>query len=73
MLTGQTLVESAVQRVRIYRLLRREYGDLKNSIAETCDNDIGRYCDRKDAYVKRIEAVALKEMARNKPHPGEGK
>jgi len=53
--------------------LRREYGDLKNSIAETCDNDIGRYCDRKDAYVKRIEAVALKEMARNKPHPGEGK
>ena len=47
--------------------IAQEYGELKKSIAETCDKDISRYCDRKDAYVKRIEAVALKEMTRSKP------
>jgi GrpB-like predicted nucleotidyltransferase (UPF0157 family) len=37
-----------------------EYGQLKMSIAKTCSNDINRYCDGKDEYVKAIEASALK-------------
>jgi len=45
----------------------REYGDLKKSVAKTCLNDLGRYCDGKDAYVKRIEAVAIEEIRPNKP------
>lgn len=43
--------------------IAREYGELKRSLAETCDNDLGHYCDGKDAYVKRIEAIAVKETA----------
>jgi GrpB-like predicted nucleotidyltransferase (UPF0157 family) len=45
----------------------KEYGELKKRVAETCDNDIGRYCDGKDAYVKRVEALAVKEMAPTHP------
>jgi GrpB-like predicted nucleotidyltransferase (UPF0157 family) len=52
--------------------IAREYGELKRRVAETCDNDIDRYCDGKDAYVKRIEAIAVKEMASNKPDAGHG-
>jgi GrpB-like predicted nucleotidyltransferase (UPF0157 family) len=44
----------------------REYGDLKRRVARTCDNDVERYCDGKDAYVKRVEAMAVKEHASNK-------
>lgn len=42
----------------------KEYGELKKTVAETCENDLGRYCDGKDAYVKRIETIAVREMAR---------
>jgi GrpB-like predicted nucleotidyltransferase (UPF0157 family) len=42
-----------------------EYAMLKKDIAATCNNDIDRYCDGKDAYVKRIEATAIREMAPN--------
>ena len=39
-----------------------EYAELKMRIAATCNNDIYRYCDGKDEYVKRIEARAVDEM-----------
>ena len=58
--------------VEMVQQIAQEYGELKKSIAETCDNDIGQYCDRKDAYVKRIEAVALKQMTRNEPQADDG-
>jgi GrpB-like predicted nucleotidyltransferase (UPF0157 family) len=44
----------------------REYGEVKKSVAKTCDNDINKYCDGKDAYVKRVESIAVKELAPNK-------
>ena len=47
--------------------IAREYGQLKKEIAAACGNDIGRYCDGKDAYVKRLEVVALQETAPNQP------
>lgn len=37
-----------------------EYAKLKNDGATKCDNDIVRYCDGKDAYVKHIEAEAVR-------------
>ncbi len=37
----------------------REYGELKIAVARECDNDIERYCEGKDAYVKAVEARAL--------------
>jgi len=40
----------------------QEYGELKRRVARACDNDIGRYCDGKDAYVKRVEALAVEEL-----------
>lgn len=41
----------------------KEYGELKKNVAESCGNDLGRYCDGKDAYVKRMEAIAVREAA----------
>jgi GrpB-like predicted nucleotidyltransferase (UPF0157 family) len=37
----------------------KEYAQLKSAIAKTCDNDISRYCDGKDEYIKELEAKAL--------------
>ena len=37
-----------------------EYAKLKNDVATKCDNDIVRYCDGKDAYVKRVEGDAIR-------------
>jgi GrpB-like predicted nucleotidyltransferase (UPF0157 family) len=37
----------------------REYAELKLSVARNCNNDIERYCEGKDAYVKSLEARAL--------------
>jgi len=48
----------------------KEYGQLKKDVAKTCDNDSGRYCDGKDSYIKRIEAIAVKEMAPNQSLKG---
>ncbi len=42
-----------------------EYGDLKKRIAETCNNDIVKYCDGKDNFVKHHEGIALKQGASN--------
>ena len=43
----------------------QEYAELKRRVARTCDNDLGRYCDGKDAYVKRLEAIAIREQTPN--------
>jgi len=45
--------------LRAHSETAKEYGQLKMAIARECDNDIERYCDGKDAYVKAIEARAL--------------
>lgn len=36
-----------------------EYGKLKFDIAKKCNNDIEKYCDEKDSFVKHHEAKAL--------------
>jgi GrpB-like predicted nucleotidyltransferase (UPF0157 family) len=55
--------------LRLHPDVAREYGDLKRSIAQSCDNDIARYCDGKDAWVKRVEAVAVREQRGADPRP----
>lgn len=37
-----------------------KYGTLKSDIAKKCNNDIEKYCDEKDAFIKHHEAIALK-------------
>lgn len=37
----------------------QEYGELKQVVARACEGDLERYCEGKDACVKRIEALAL--------------
>lgn len=37
----------------------REYGSLKQKLANTCNNDLDAYCDGKDAFVKQHEAQAI--------------
>jgi GrpB-like predicted nucleotidyltransferase (UPF0157 family) len=46
----------------------KEYGELKIAIARDCDNDIERYCDGKDAYVKRVEALAIERLELRSSH-----
>lgn len=36
-----------------------EYGALKKKVAETCDDDIEKYCDGKDAFIKHHEEIAV--------------
>lgn len=36
-----------------------EYAQLKKSVARTCDHDIDRYCQGKDAFIKEHEARAI--------------
>ena len=43
----------------------REYAEVKRRVAQTCDNDSERYCAGKDAYVRRVEATAVKEQMSN--------
>lgn len=43
-----------------HKEVAEEYGKLKFSIAQSCDNDIEKYCDRKDPFIKYHEAKALK-------------
>jgi GrpB-like predicted nucleotidyltransferase (UPF0157 family) len=42
----------------------REYADLKRDLAKVCNNDIERYCDGKDEFIKHYEIKAL-EWANN--------
>jgi len=46
-----------------------EYGALKKRVAETCDDDIGKYCDGKDAFVKNHEETAVKLKTPGKTLP----
>jgi GrpB-like predicted nucleotidyltransferase (UPF0157 family) len=41
-------------------LVAREYDELKRRVAQGCHNDIEVYCHGKDAFIKRIEAIAMK-------------
>ena len=43
-----------------------EYGALKKKVTETCDNDIEKYCDGKDAFVKHHEEIAVRLKAPNR-------
>ena len=36
-----------------------EYGELKFEIAQRVNNDIGKYCDEKDDFIKHHEIIAL--------------
>ena len=36
-----------------------EYAELKKAVAKTCDDDIERYCQGKDAFLKEHEAKAI--------------
>jgi len=36
-----------------------EYALLKKLVAETCDNDINRYCDGKEVFIKENEKLAI--------------
>ena len=36
-----------------------EYGELKRRVAQGCHNDMEVYCRDKDAFIKRVEAVAI--------------
>lgn len=46
--------------LRAHPEVAREYGELKKAAAATCGNDVERYCDVKDAFVKRVEAEAMR-------------
>jgi GrpB-like predicted nucleotidyltransferase (UPF0157 family) len=47
--------------LRAHPEVAREYGELKERVAATCENDIDRYMAGKDAFVQRVEALALDE------------
>lgn len=38
----------------------REYDELKRKVAEICEQDIDKYCDGKNDFIKKHEALALK-------------
>ncbi len=48
--------------LRAHPNIAREYGELKLLVASNCENDLGRYCDGKDADVKRIEEIAVSQL-----------
>lgn len=52
--------------LRTHPKVAREYGELKRNVADACENDAGKYCDGKDRFVKRIEAIAMKAISPNK-------
>ncbi len=45
--------------LRSHPAVRKAYGQLKLQVARECENDIDRYCDGKDGFVKKHEALAL--------------
>ncbi len=42
-----------------HKKIADEYGALKFEIAQSCQNDIEKYCDEKDAFIKHQEALAM--------------
>ncbi|MFM2486310.1 GrpB family protein [Celerinatantimonas yamalensis] len=45
--------------LRAFPHIAKEYGELKQQAAVNCQNDIERYCDYKNAFVKNHEARAI--------------
>ena len=45
--------------------LANEYALLKKQVAETCNNDIERYCDGKHRFIKKHEEIAIEWYSRN--------
>lgn len=45
--------------LRAHKEIADEYGALKLDIAQRCNNDIEKYCDEKDGFIKYQEAIAL--------------
>ncbi len=54
--------------LKSHPVVRREYGELKLRLAADCNDDLDKYCDGKDAFVKHHEAKAL---AWNKAEQGD--
>jgi GrpB-like predicted nucleotidyltransferase (UPF0157 family) len=52
--------------LRLNPRIASEYGEIKRRVALGCHNDIEVYCQGKDAFIKRIEAIAL-EFTQLKP------
>ena len=50
-----------------------EYASLKKEVALSCNNDIERYCDGKDEFVKRHEKLAVEWYALNKNRQSDAK
>ncbi len=46
-----------------------EYAVLKKKVASTCQNDIDRYCDGKDEFIKKHEKLAIEWYSNNKQIP----
>jgi GrpB-like predicted nucleotidyltransferase (UPF0157 family) len=45
--------------LKLNPLVANEYGELKRRVAQECHNDIEVYCQGKDLFIKRIEAIAV--------------
>lgn len=45
--------------LRAHANIAAEYAALKTALASSCEHDIDRYMDGKDAFIKRHEALAL--------------
>lgn len=47
--------------LREHPKIAQEYSSLKKAVAKACANDVDRYCEGKDVYVKHLEALAVRE------------
>ena len=52
--------------LKAHPAILQEYGRLKKGLAETC-SDMDSYCDGKDAFIKKYEAIALEWSGRDGP------
>jgi GrpB-like predicted nucleotidyltransferase (UPF0157 family) len=52
--------------LRNHPQVAQEYGELKKKNAMICENDMERYCDGKDAFVKHTQSIALEDLESQK-------
>lgn len=52
--------------LRSHPHVAKEYATLKKHVASICDNDIERYCDGKDDFIKAHEKLAVEWYSHNK-------
>ena len=45
--------------LKLNPLVASEYDELKRRVAQGCHNDIEIYCQGKDAFIKRIDAIVV--------------